>query len=192
MAMAAAGWATTVVAPEFPELVNQSDCIVRAVVKSVHSEIVQPGNRKIITLVELDVKEVIAGKPAQPLVLRMLGGKVGGDEMIVEGAPQFQVGDEDILFVQGNGRQVSPLVAMMHGRYRVMKDTATGKEIIGRSNRQPLRSTAEVARAMSEGGTAQAGTPKAAAPAGPALTPDQFTQQIRAAVKPTNRRLLER
>src|SRR5512141_506778 len=61
--------ATSVNAPEFTDLVNQSDFIVRAVVKSVTSEFAKPGSRKIITKVELEVREVIAGKPPQPLVL---------------------------------------------------------------------------------------------------------------------------
>ena len=67
--------ATTVVPPKFSELVNESDYIVRAAVKSVTSEWRGvPGQGSIYTLVELDVREVIAGTPPQPLVLEMLGG----------------------------------------------------------------------------------------------------------------------
>jgi hypothetical protein len=189
LSLAARLVATTVNPPDFPDLVNQSDYIVRAVVKSVASEYAQPGSRKIVTNVELEVKEVIAGKPPEPLVLRVMGGKVGDREMILEGAPQFKVGEESILFVQGNGRQIYPLVAMMHGVYPVKRE-ADGREFITRSNQVPLQDTAEVIQPMTTGGAAE--LQRRMRNPGEALTPAQFVQQIRAAVKPSNPRLHER
>lgn len=182
--------ATTVRAPEFTDLVNQSDCIVRAVVKSVSSEYAQPGSRKIITKVELDVREVIAGKPPQPLVLQLLGGRVGAEEMRVEGVPQFKAGDEDILFVQGNGKQVCPLVAIMHGRYPILREAVTGREYMARSNQVPLQDTSEVVRPLAEGGAT--GIQARMKNATQALTPAEFAERIRAAVKSSNTRLRER
>jgi len=112
--------ATSVVAPEFDSLVSQSDYVVRAVVKSVNSEWrIDGSNRSIITKVELTVREMIKGTPPTPLVLEMLGGTIGETTMRVDGAPKFRVGDEDILFIHGNGRQFSPLVGIMYGRYAV-------------------------------------------------------------------------
>lgn len=190
MGLVAAALATTVDAPEFSDLVNQSDFIVRAVVKSVTSEFAKPGSRKIITKVELEVREVIAGKPPQPLVLQMLGGKVGDEEMTLDGAPQFKVGDEDVLFVQGNGKQIFPLVAIMHGRYPVQREAATQREYMVRSNKVPLQDTAEVALPMAEGNAAQMQLRMKSS--AQALTPAQFVERIKAAVKSSNSRLLER
>jgi len=179
--------ATSVVAPDFPQLVNESDYIVRAVVKSTTSEWRETqGHRHIFTFVELDVREVIAGSPPQPLILQMLGGKVGDEEMTVAGAPKFIVGDEDVLFVQGNGQNISPLVAIMHGRYPVMKDKVTGREYMARSNRVPLQDTAEVGLPMAEG-AATALQQRMKSPA-QALTPAQFVQRVRAAVDPNFRK----
>lgn len=180
-ALAASLRATTVIPPDFPKLVNESDYIVRAVVKSVTSEWrVNKGQRTIFTFVELDVREVITGTPPQPLVLEMLGGKVGQEEMRIAGAPKFAVGDEDILFVQGNGRNIFPLFAIMHGRYPIMKDTGSGQEYVARSNHLPLHDTAEVALPMTGGAAAK--LQGMAATSSPALTPAQFVQQIKAAV----------
>lgn len=181
--------ATTVNAPEFGELVNQSDYIVRAVVKSVVSKHVRPESRKIVTEVELEVKEVIAGTPPQPLMLRVLGGKVGEQEMILEGVPRFETGTEGVFFVQGNGRQIYPLVAMMHGMYPIQRDAGAGREFMTRSNRVPLQDTAEVALPMTAGNAAE--LQRRMRRTGEALTPEQFVQRIRAAVKPTNARLRE-
>jgi len=180
--------ATTVAPPEFSDLVNQSDFIVRAAVKSVVSEYAQPGSRKIITKVELGVLEVVAGSPPHPLVLQILGGKVGEEEMVVEGAPQFRVGDDCILFVQGNGRRIYPLVAMMHGVYTIKREK-DGREFVTRSNQVPLRDASEVSLPMAQGGAAELqrrmiGTAQA-------LKPAEFVQRIRAAVKPDNPRLRE-
>jgi hypothetical protein len=178
--------ATTVIPPEFPALVNESDYIVRAVVKSVNSEWRgNEGHRHIFTLVELDVREVITGTPPQPLVLEMLGGRVGEEEMTVAGAPKFEVGQEDILFVQSNGRNVFPLFALMHGRYPILKETGTNREYVARSNHTPLQDTAEVALPMAEGGAAE--MQRRMKSTASALTPDQFVQRIKAAVDPSHR-----
>lgn len=183
--------ATTVAAPEFPDLVNQSDYIVRSVVKSTRAEVVQtPRGRKVYTYVELEVREVIAGVPPSPLVLRILGGRVGKDVMVLEGAPQFQVGDEDILFVQGNGQQIYPLVAIMHGRYPIEKESGGESEFMVRSNMEPLRSTAEVSRPMGEGDSGHESATGPMRSAVPPLSPVEFTRQIRAAIKSSNTRLL--
>ena len=185
--MAIPAHATSVVPPQFDQLVNESDCIVRAVVKSVTAEWRgAPGDGSIFTRIELEVREVIAGTPAQPLILEMLGGKVGDQEMTLAGAPKFTVGQEDILFIQGNGRNVYPLVAIMHGRYPILKAAGTGREYVVRSNQVPLTDTAEVALPMTEGAAA-AMQAKMKSP-DQALTPAAFAQRVKAAINPAYRR----
>lgn len=175
--------ATTVSAPEFTSLVNQADYVVRAVVKSVRAEAeTGPNGRKIHTYVELDVRELIAGTPPTPLVLRLLGGKVGDEQMVLKGAPQFSVGDEDILFIHGNGTMAYPLVGIMHGRYPVRQDAVTTQRYVARSNGAPLRSTAEVSRPLEEGTASAAQSRSLQASPAPALTPEQFVLQIKQAV----------
>lgn len=175
-------WATSVVPPSFDELVNQSDCIVRAVVKSVAPEerTMPDGSKLIFSQVELEVKQVVAGRPPSPLVLTVLGGKWGGREMAISGAPKFRVGEESIFFVQGNGMQIFPLVRMMHGLYRVQREGARGREYMARSDGQPLQDVSEVSRPVHGAGEPAQGRTEAAARA---LTPDDFVQHIRARVK---------
>jgi hypothetical protein len=177
--------ATTVIAPDFPHLVNESDYIVRAVVKSVTVEqrVMASGKRMPFTQVELEVKQVIAGRPPEPLVLAVLGGLTGGRELSVSGAPKFAVGEESILFVQGNGKQIIPLSRMAHGHYPIIKEAASGREFVARSDGEPLRSVEEVSKPIhGTGGKAQT---LAAAPVeglAQALTPDEFVREIRANV----------
>jgi hypothetical protein len=166
--------ATTVMAPNFDSLVSQADYVVRAVVKSVTAEWrIDGANRHIITKVELTVNEVIKGTPPSPLVLTMLGGRIGQDEMRVEGAPKFNVGDENILFVHGNGQQFIPLVALRYGQYQVARDPASAEAFVLRSNGSPLYDVSDVASPMSPA--------KAAAAARP-LTVTEFATKIRASV----------
>lgn len=171
--------ATVVIPPEFPDLVNRSDFIVRAVVKSVDADFAKPGSKKIVSRVTLEVREVIAGHPPEPLVLRMLGGKIGNREMDIDGAPVFQAGDENILFVHGNGQQFYPLVGMMHGVYPIRYDASRAREFVTRSDHRPLRAVSEVSRPLA---IVAAGA-TTAYDATNALTPAEFAQLIRTAVK---------
>lgn len=182
LALVPAAFATSVIAPAFDEMVGQSDYIVRAVVKSVTSEWRdnpdQPGHRYIGSLVELEVKEVIKGTPPSPLVLDVVGGRMGDKTLTIEGAPKFIVGEESILFVKGNGRQIVPLVGMMHGFYPVKRDKVSGQAQMTRSNGRLLYSEKEIGQADS--------TPTAAAVSDPAarpLTPADFAARIRQSPK---------
>ena len=140
--------ATSVNAPEFEKLVAQTDYVVRAQVTAITSEWREnskvPGQRYIGSRVELRVIEVITGNPPQPLVLEVMGGQVGREVMTVEGAPNFRVGEESILFVRGNGRMIVPLTAMMHGYYPVRRDPLTGEAQVLRSNGKYLYSEHDV------------------------------------------------
>ena len=179
--------ASSVVPPEFTELVNESDYIVRAVVKSVTAEerTMPSGSRMIFSKIELEVTQVIAGQPPARLVLQVLGGQIGDRELSIAGAPKFAAGEESIFFVQGNGRQIYPLVRMMHGLYHIRKEAANGREYLSRSNGEPLRHVDEISR------------PIVSATAGPALprqleaealSPADFVLKIRAtATKPALR-----
>lgn len=175
--------ATTVIPPDFDQLVNESDYIIRASVKSVESEYRTNGAGKtIFTKVALTVLEVISGQPPAEVVLEILGGKVGDEQMVLEGAPRFKVGDEDILFVRDNGRVIVPLVAMMHGRYPILREPSTGKRYVARENKLPLSDTAEIAQPM--GNENAAAAPERAKAVSAALTPEEFVQRIKAAVNP--------
>jgi hypothetical protein len=167
--------ATTVIAPSFDELVAKADYIVRATVKSVTAEYrTTPRGQAIFTKVELQVLETIAGTPPSPLVLEHLGGSIGDVTMRVDGVPLFRVGNEDILFVQANGKQYYPLVGIMHGKYPVKRDAKTGAAIVTRSNGAPLRDVREIRGDLEPITTA----PAPVAGSAP-LTPEAFAGKIR-------------
>jgi hypothetical protein len=173
--------ATTVVPPEFPELVQDSDYVIRGRVVALRNEVRLRGGRELpFTLIDLEVRQVIVGTPPARVTLAMLGGTTSdGSELRVEGVPHFTVGQEDILFVQGNGTNFYPLHAVMHGRYPVKFDKKLNREYVARANGVPLSATAEVALPLAEGKLAQL-LRKQIKPED-ALSPAEFVQSIREA-----------
>lgn len=169
--------ATTVIPPKFEELVAKSDFVVRAVVTDVSAEMKGQGaGRAIVTKITIQVRQVISGSAPATVVLEQLGGQIGAERMVVDGTPNFQVGDEDILFVHGNGKNFSPLVALMHGRYPILKD-GTGREYVARANGAPLYSEQEVSQPFAAARTG------ALAEHAPALSPEEFVSRIQNVVK---------
>ena len=123
--------ATTVIPPSFDELVDQAQIIFQGTVTDTQSQWAgEGGNRRIVTYITFKVDEAIKGEPGATYTIRMLGGTVGDETMEVTDAPKFKVGDRDIVFVENNGSQFIPLVGIMHGRFRVQKDKATGREVV--------------------------------------------------------------
>jgi len=165
---------TTVIQPTFDRLVGAADYVVRVKVKAVDStwrdNATNPGERYIGTAVTLDVLETISGTPPSPLVLDLVGGRVGQEELTIEGAPKFAVGEESILFVRGNGQVYFPLVGLMHGYFPVRRDVRTGSAQVLHANGQPLYSEKELDPAAS--------TAVVHGPQEQALTPEAFRNRI--------------
>jgi len=138
--------ATSVIAPTFAELVDEADAIYRATVTAVEARpATAPDGRAIIkTYVTFAVARTLKGDARAAVTLEFLGGSAGGRTLSVRGMPTFTVGTEDFVFVQRNGTQFCPLVAMMHGRYRVARDPATSAAYIARDNGLPLGDLAEI------------------------------------------------
>ena len=77
------------------------------------------------TFVTYSIRHVFKGSSAagKSITLRMQGGPDGqGRFLKVSGVPDFQPGDRDILFVQGNGSAICPLVGWEQGRFRIIRD----------------------------------------------------------------------
>jgi hypothetical protein len=169
--------ATTVIAPTFTELVAQSESVLWGKVTAINSELVTQGNsRAIFTRVTVTVREQIIGTNPTTVTLEFLGGTVGELTMVVDGMPRFAVGQNDILFVQNNGRQICPLVGMAHGRYSIVRDPLTGTDQVTRDNGATLTNVAQVSHPLTKGTLTDTlqrlgGTP---------LTPAAFIAEIRA------------
>lgn len=118
--------ASSVLELSLTERIQKADLIAEATVLSVkHRNSTVAGPEQVAlphTFVTFRIERIIKGwTGSKELTLRFRGGPDGtGREMIVVGAPTFQPGDRDILFVAGNGERTCPLIGWHQGRFRVV------------------------------------------------------------------------
>jgi hypothetical protein len=129
---------TTVIAPDFDQLVMRAELIFQGEVTEVRPQWIGEGaEHRIVSFVTFKVADALKGNPGASYTIRMLGGTVGGKTLQVSDAPTFKIGDRDILFVENNGSQFIPLVGIHHGRFRIEREEA-GREIVMTGQGQPL------------------------------------------------------
>jgi hypothetical protein len=82
------------------------------------------------TFVTYRVDEVIKGaNPGKSLTLRFTGGRRKDAEfLVVANYPLFDAGDQDVLFVRGNGFRGCPLVGCAQGRFRLIDGKVYGEK----------------------------------------------------------------
>jgi hypothetical protein len=144
--------ATTLPYKGLDKLVAEADGIVLATVRQVQS--VQDADKDISTFVTFDHVKMLGGRhAASTLVLQLRGGHVGNESLRVDGAPQFKADERVLMFVQGNGRDLVPLVGWNQGLFRLVNDRegalrvadAAGRPVIGLEGERVL--TADAAEA---------------------------------------------
>jgi hypothetical protein len=136
---------TSVVAPTFDELVARAESVFVGRVVALRSTWVDSrAGRAIVTDVTFAIERTVKGPVYAERSLEFLGGTVGDDTLRVSGMPEFHVGDRDVLFVADTGRPVSPLVGFMYGRFRVLRDSRTGIEVVRTHDGRPLAGVDEV------------------------------------------------
>ncbi|WP_374563800.1 hypothetical protein [Ideonella sp.] len=125
-AIASPGHATVLPYKNVDALVHEADGIVIGTVRSVQAAASRPHD--VHTYVTLDHLDVLSGQLNAPtLTLRLRGGLVDGRGLHVDGAPNFAPNERVLLFVQGNGQDLVPLVGWGQGLFRLVPDATTGK-----------------------------------------------------------------
>jgi len=127
-ALPAAARATVLVPIEFRELVTISSTIVHGRVMDVRAEWVD-GRRAVDTFVTVEADEYFKGGPGETVVVRVPGGEMGRYRTIFVGAPEFQRGDEVVLFLRGNPARGAFIVGLSQGAFRVAPDR-TGRRVV--------------------------------------------------------------
>ena len=117
--------ATIMVPLTVEDLTVRSRAVVRATVRQRQS--VWDKNRKrIYTLTELAVSEVIHGEAPKTILIRTLGGEVDGVGMKVSGTPRLQDEQDVVVFLRDDPVEATGfmVVGMSQGLYRLEKDSA--------------------------------------------------------------------
>lgn len=112
--------ATVAKAVPFDQKVNDADSIVLGKVVGSRSELAADG-RFIVTHTTLEIGQTLKGSEPQRLVVTTPGGSVGDLHQRSIGIPDFQVGEEKLLFLRrGQGGVVAPLY-FDQGTYDVVR-----------------------------------------------------------------------
>ena len=122
---------TTVVALTFDELLAGADEVFIGQVvgqRSVWEE--SRSGRLIVTQVTFRIERTLKGAPRIQAMLEFMGGTIADETMRVDGVPRFQIGDRDVLFLTGDARPVSPVVGVMQGRFRIVRDPDRGIDTV--------------------------------------------------------------
>jgi hypothetical protein len=116
-----AALAMVVLPADLAEMVAQSPRIVHGRVVAVRAQTM--GDRRAIeSVVTLAVLASLKGEPSETVVLRVPGGQVGRYRRVMVGAPEFEAGDEVIVFLAGRGPVVPMPFGLSQGVYRVTRD----------------------------------------------------------------------
>ena len=127
--VAASAAATVLVPADMTELAREAAAIVHGRVVSVQA-VWTAGRRSIETVVTLEVTEALKGQPGREVSLRVPGGEMGRYRSVMVGAPTFREGQEVIVFLGGRAPQLSYLLGLGQGVYRVRRDPSTGAALV--------------------------------------------------------------
>lgn len=137
--------ATTILPVDAAQAVDQAELIFvgQAV---AHEVALTPGDRTPFTFVTFTVDEVLKGSvEGDEITLRFFGGEVDDEVIEAVGMPQFEELGKYLLFVEGNGRSMAPLVGWWQGKMDIVAHPTTGLDIFVDHTGRPLLGVGEKA-----------------------------------------------
>jgi len=124
--------ATTLIRLSFADLVRQASVIAR--VRCAASESVMV-HGEIYTETRFDVLEPAKGDLPSQIVVRLPGGRFGHLHSRVDGAPQFQPGEELYLFLwNGGAGETFSVLGWSQGTFRIRRDARTAEEKVAQDS----------------------------------------------------------
>jgi hypothetical protein len=113
--------ATVLLPADFTTIVTGAPIIVHGRVADVRSFISGP-RRTIESVVTLSVIDTLKGTPSRTILFRVPNGQVGRYRRVVVGAPEFEAGDEVVVFLQARAPSIPTLFGLSQGVYRVVRE----------------------------------------------------------------------
>lgn len=113
--------ATTLVRMSLEQLAAAADAVVQA--HCLGSESRRDAG-EVWTFVTFDVQESLKGVVPRFIAVRLPGGRWGHVTVRIEGVPQFQAGEEVVLFLQRTSAGDFAVTSWMQGTFRLRHDEA--------------------------------------------------------------------
>jgi len=122
--------ATVLLPAEFREIVAGSQVIVYGRIAAVRAEWSDDRTR-IDTIVTVTAGSYLKGGPGGTVTFRVPGGQIGRYRNVVVGAPQFQAGEEAVLFLSASGGpSIAHVFGLSQGVFRVKVDAQRGTRLV--------------------------------------------------------------
>jgi hypothetical protein len=121
--------ATVLLPADFREIVAGSQIIVYGRVAEARPELSDDRSR-IDTIVTVTAGTYLKGGPGDTVTFRVPGGQIGRYRNVVIGAPQFQTGEEAILFLTASGPSIAHVFGLSQGVFRVRADARSGQRLV--------------------------------------------------------------
>jgi hypothetical protein len=127
--------AITVLPISEKELTKRATIIVTGVVEDVYSAY-NPEGTTIYTYITVDVTSSLKGDLKENnIILRQVGGMVGDRELTLPGAPDYEPGDELLVFAGPFGKtEYYGVLGIFYGKYDIKVDPSTGKKTVNGSS----------------------------------------------------------
>ncbi len=133
--------ATTLLYKSFNDLVLESDGIFVGTVKDIKS--IKSKNNELYTFVTINNLNVLDGKyEKKHITLRLQGGFIEGEGEYIHGSPRFNIGETVIVFMEGNGKNIVPIVGWGQGLFVIKRDEK-GNSIIKDSQNNSIYSISD-------------------------------------------------
>lgn len=121
--------ATTIMYKSLDDIVKESDGIVQGTVKQVTAK--QSGDGDVYTYVTVGNIDALNGYvDGSDLTLRLYGGETEQEGLLVHGSPEFQVNEQVIVFVQGNGKHMVPISGWGQGVFRIQQEPGASNAFV--------------------------------------------------------------
>jgi hypothetical protein len=136
---AALGWATAFEAKNFDQLVTEADQIFVGTAATAAARKLPAG--AIVTDVTFNRIQMLKGNSMDTAVTLMTaGGSVGGETFELRGLPKFRLDTTYVVFSQGNGTTIFPVVGGDQGMFQVKTDASTAESLVFNSRGMPVAS----------------------------------------------------
>ena len=116
--------ATVLLPADFTTVVTESTIAVHGTVVGVQAGLTGP-RRTIESIITVSVITALKGTPGARVVFRAPNGQVGRYRRVLVGAPEFEEGDEVVVFLQGRAPALPSLFGLSQGVYRVIRDSGS-------------------------------------------------------------------
>lgn len=127
------GMGTTAKLASDRQLILTSRLVVTGNVRSIQAQW-DKKRENIYTYITVQVSEVLKGKIRNNIiVVKQAGGIVGDEEIMIDGAPRYKIGQEVLLFLNTLPDGALTIAHLFQGKYEIVEDAETGLKMAQRT-----------------------------------------------------------